>query len=130
MVARARLLFFLDQNVPDSVGSILADAGHDVEYLRKHLAINAKDSVVAATAIERDAILISADGDFRGLARAAGVTRKQVHHLHRALIKCRDFEAAERFSGALDIIEHEWLRLSDGEVLHIEIGAKFIRTHR
>ncbi len=130
MARRATLLFFLDQNVPDSVGRVLAAAGHEVEYLRKHLATDAKDNVVAATAIDRGAILVSSDGDFRGRAKAAGVTRKQLHHLHRALIKCRDFEASHRFEEALDLIEHEWLRLKRGALLNIEVGSTFIRTYR
>jgi predicted nuclease of predicted toxin-antitoxin system len=130
MASRPRLLFFLDQNAPDPLGKMLEGESHDVAYLRKHLATNAKDNVVAATAIERGAILISADKDFKGLARAAGLTRKQVHRLHRALIRCPDPEATKRFAEALGLIEFEWMRLDTDGVLTIEVHSSFIRTNR
>ena len=130
MASRPRLLFFLDQNAPDPLGKMLEGEEHDVTYLRKHLATDAKDNVVAATAIERGAILVSADRDFKGMARAAGLTRKQVHRLHRALIRCPDPEATTRFGEALDLIEFEWMRLPSDGVLTVEVYPTFIRTNR
>lgn len=130
MAAKTKLLFFLDQNAPDSLGKVLVNSGHDVQYLRKHLAINANDNVVAATVIESGAILVSADKDFKGMAKAAGVSRKQVNLLHRALIRCRDFEAALRFGSAIDLIEYEWMRLPKGKFLHVEVHGTSIRTFR
>jgi predicted nuclease of predicted toxin-antitoxin system len=130
MAQRPRLSFFLDQNAPDPLGKMLEDKGHSVTYLRKHLATDEKDNVVAATAIQRGAILVSADRDFKGLARAAGLTRKEVHRLHRALIRCPDPEATKRFSDALDLIEFEWVRLGAKDVLKIEVYSGFIRTNR
>lgn len=62
--AGAKLRFFLDQNVPDSVGRYLQGRKHSVLRLRHHIPDDSPDPVVGMTALEADRILISWDRDF------------------------------------------------------------------
>jgi len=58
------LRFFCDHNVPDSVGRFLEIEGHDLVRLRDVMAIDAKDPVVAAAAMNDNRILVTWDRDF------------------------------------------------------------------
>lgn len=65
MVKRAaKLLFFADHNVPDSVAKYLQRRGHSVHRLRHHMPHNSPDPVVATAALKAGRILISQDKDF------------------------------------------------------------------
>jgi predicted nuclease of predicted toxin-antitoxin system len=59
-----KLHFFLDNNVPDSVGRYLQGRGHSVKRQRFHIAADAPDPVVAVTAMESNRILVTQDKDF------------------------------------------------------------------
>lgn len=61
-----QLRFFLDQNVPDSIGAYLQGRGHSVLRLRHHIPDNSPDPVVAMTALQAGRILVSCDKDFNG----------------------------------------------------------------
>lgn len=58
------LRFFADHCVANSVGTVLASAGHEVLRLRDHLPTDAPDPIVIAKAQTLDAILLSLNGDF------------------------------------------------------------------
>jgi predicted nuclease of predicted toxin-antitoxin system len=47
MAERLRIKFFVDNCVPDSVGRVLQDAGHDVILLRESIAPDSPDLLVA-----------------------------------------------------------------------------------
>jgi hypothetical protein len=65
MVAdRPKLRFFLDQNVPDSIGRYLRGRGHSVLLLRHHIPDNSPDPVVGMTALQAGRILVTWDRDF------------------------------------------------------------------
>lgn len=61
-----KLKFFLDQNVPDSIGAYLQGRGHSVYRLRHHIPDNSSDPEVAMTALKAGRILVSQDKDFNG----------------------------------------------------------------
>ena len=69
-VERVALRFFLDEGVPDSVGLVLRQAGHQVTLLRESgIATGSADTVVCVTAEANDCILVAQDGDMKQLAR-------------------------------------------------------------
>jgi predicted nuclease of predicted toxin-antitoxin system len=54
----------LDENVPDSVGTILREAGHDVALARQQGLAGAPDSHVLAVAAAEDRVLVTFDRGF------------------------------------------------------------------
>jgi predicted nuclease of predicted toxin-antitoxin system len=68
------LKFFLDEGVPDSVGRVFEEAGHQAIFLRdSDLARGSADPVVCVYAAEIEAILVALDGDIKRLAQSHGV---------------------------------------------------------
>jgi len=65
---------FLDAGVPDSVGQVLSAAGHDTIYHRESLPEKTPDTVVAATALANNAILVAIDRDMKQIAQRYGMT--------------------------------------------------------
>jgi len=61
---RPKLRFFLDQNIPDSIGRYLRGRGHSVLLLRHHIPDNSPDPAVGMTALQAERILVSWDRDF------------------------------------------------------------------
>ncbi len=59
-----KLRFFLDNNVPDSIGRYLQGRGHGVHRQRHHIAIDSPDPVVGMTALQAKRILVTWDKDF------------------------------------------------------------------
>ena len=58
------LRFFADHCVSNSIIETLHDAGHEVLRLKDHIPTDSPDSVVISKAQEREAILVSLNGDF------------------------------------------------------------------
>jgi hypothetical protein len=68
----------LDENMPDSVASILRDAGHDVALARDQQLAGAGDDRVLSVAVGEGRVLVSLDRDFTNILRhppehAAGI---------------------------------------------------------
>jgi hypothetical protein len=55
--------FFIDQNVPDSVGRFLMSKNYEVVHLRTRIPTDSPDTLVAAVAEANDAILVTFDAD-------------------------------------------------------------------
>ena len=66
--AAIKLEFFLDNNIPDSVGRYLQGRGHSVLRQRYHIAHDAADPVVGMTALQAGRILVTWDKDFNSQA--------------------------------------------------------------
>jgi predicted nuclease of predicted toxin-antitoxin system len=132
MADRPRIKFFTDENVPDSVGRMLADAGHDVATLRDHLVRGSPDQVVAKFSELLVAVLVSLDRDFDSLAPRIGVGQRRFRRLSRISIKCDEPRAAERIKSALSLIEHEWqvAQTCSDQRMIVEVGTTHIRTIR
>jgi hypothetical protein len=62
--AATKLYFFLDNNVPDSIGRFLQRCGHSVQRQRFYIAADSPDPVVAMTALKAGRILVTQDKDF------------------------------------------------------------------
>jgi hypothetical protein len=117
MAVKPVLKFFTDNNVPDSVGGVLIDRGHNVIRLRDVMAADAKDPVVAVAAIEAGRILVSWDRDFNHqrfqAPRFAG--------LSRIGMSCAEPEGAGRIEETIDLVEFAVVR-SEGQPITILIG--------
>lgn len=61
---QAKLRFFLDNNVPDSIGRYLQGRGHSVYRQRHHIGTDSPDPVVGMTALQAQRILVTWDKDF------------------------------------------------------------------
>lgn len=100
--------FFLDHNVPVSVVDVLVASSHEVIVLKDAIAADAPDPVVALTAAENDAILLSFDKDFRAIAGRLGVSHNRLRKLSRVQMRCKGPAGARRLQDALSLIQHEW----------------------
>jgi predicted nuclease of predicted toxin-antitoxin system len=58
----------LDHCVPNRIGKLLAEAGHEVILLQECLSTDSADLIVIRKADELDAILVSLNGDFADIA--------------------------------------------------------------
>lgn len=76
---RPKLSFFLDNNVPDSIGRYLQGRGHSVHRQRHHIPHDSPDAAVGMTALQAERILVSWDKDFNNQSfrqpRFAGLSR-------------------------------------------------------
>jgi hypothetical protein len=61
----------LDENVPDSVGAILRDAGHDVALARDQQLAGAADDHILAVATGEARVLVTLDRDFTNISAPA-----------------------------------------------------------
>jgi predicted nuclease of predicted toxin-antitoxin system len=59
-----KLDFFLDNNVPDSIGRYLQGRGHSVIRQRFCIPANSPDQIVAMTALQSGRVLVTQDKDF------------------------------------------------------------------
>ncbi len=100
--------FFLDHGVPVSVAETLIAERHDVIILKDVLPPDTEDPVVALTAAENTAILISFDKDFRAIAGRLGVSNKRLRKLSRIQMRCKEPEGSKRLKDAMSFIQHEW----------------------
>jgi len=103
-----------------------------VIYLRKVIAPDSPDPLVAAVSEMNGAILVSLDSDFKKLAPRAGVGRRRFQKLSRIGLKCDEPKAAQRMKISLSLIQHEWdlaQRNSDKRII-IEITNTGIKTIR
>lgn len=123
----------LDQNVPNSVATVFENRGHAVLYLREITDPSAPDIVVAAISEIEEAILVSADGDFRKIApRVPDGQRKRFRKLSRITLRCNAPQTAQRVSEAMSLIESEY-EIAQGRHdprMIIVIGNSYIRTER
>jgi predicted nuclease of predicted toxin-antitoxin system len=69
--------FFIDQNVPESVASLLIARGYEVVRLRERIPTESPDALVAAVSETNGAILVTFDPDFKALASRIGIGRRR-----------------------------------------------------
>lgn len=99
MVAeRPKLRFFLDQNVPDSIGRYLRGRGHSALFLRHHIPDDSPDPVVGMTALQAGRILVSCDRDFNAQRFDKSVSRSSAEYLFAVLVQrcCRRSKSTSR----------------------------------
>lgn len=124
--------FFLDASVPDSVGKVLASAGHEVIHHREALEEGAKDPVVCQTALANEAVLVAVDKDMKQLTKRFGVTDERFKNLSMVFCGCNIPLSASRVEQAISLIEHEWeySEKKVGRRLLVEITNHQIATYR
>ena len=132
IATRPILKLFLDEGVPDSVGHVFMEAGHQVAFLNKTLARGSSDQLVCAIADINDAILVALDGDMKRIARQYGIGQRQFLRLGLIKLSCYEPSAAERVRTAMSLIEHEWMATEgrEGRRIFVEISDMVIRTFR
>jgi predicted nuclease of predicted toxin-antitoxin system len=120
------LRFFIDQCVPRSVGESLKKAGSQVELLRDHLPIDAKDPDVIATAQKLDAILLTLNGDFADIINYpptsyGGIMALQVRNhpeilpaiVMRLSTYLGEHAGREHYTGKLFLVEAHRIRIKE-----------------
>jgi predicted nuclease of predicted toxin-antitoxin system len=124
--------FFTDNDVPDAVGDLLRDSGHQVHRLREVMLTDSADPVVAATCREFGLVLITHNiKHFAAIVKQHQVSRGEMDRLCRIELGCVQPIAVERVAAALSVIEAEWDRLGPAKAgLRIFIGDSVIRLHR
>ena len=96
------------------------------------LAPDAPDPVVALTAAENAAILVSFDRDFRAIAGRLGVSNRRLRKLSRIQMRCKEPEGPKRLEEAMAFIEHEWklAQAKSDRRIFIEILGLGLKTVR
>jgi Domain of unknown function (DUF5615) len=100
----------LDEGTPAQLAEPFRLRNHGVIMFGEVLSASAKDSVVAATAIQNNAVLIAVDRDMRQLAKRWGNAEDggRYKQLHLIFIGCNAVLAPKRTEYAMSFIEHEW----------------------
>lgn len=125
--------FLLDENVPHSVGAVLAEFGHDVAFVTDHLGTGSPDPLVATAAVRMDRILVSIDRDMRRIERFVSQgDQDRFPTLSRLMLCCIERSAAERVRLFMPVIEAEFHRVQalEDRRLFFEIGNRRVRIHR
>lgn len=133
MVEALSIRFFIDHCVPDSVGSALRDAGHEVILLRERIAQDSPDPLVAAVSELHGAVLVSLDSDFRRLAPRVPIgERQRFRRLSRIGLRCKAPQCAQRMRACLSLVVHEWIvaQASADKRMIVEIGQSYVRSIR
>ncbi|MFN2452936.1 MAG: DUF5615 family PIN-like protein [Pyrinomonadaceae bacterium] len=118
--------FFIDQCVPRFVGESLEKAGYQIDALRDHLPINAKDADVIAHAQKLDAILVTLNGDFADIINYppfnfGGLIALQVKNhpetlptiMLRLLTYMSEHTEREHYAGKLFLVETHRIRIKE-----------------
>lgn len=125
------IAFFTDQNVPDSVGATLLQAGHGLTRLRDVMDTKTADPVIAVACAQSGHVLVSHDPDFKAIAKRLKITQRQYHNsLHRVHMRCPEPRSAQRIRDALSLIEFEWTLVQEDRPVVIEITDVAIRICR
>lgn len=123
--------FFTDQNVPDSVGNVLVELGHQVTRLRDVMATTTADPIIAVACSQSGQVLVSHDNDFKQVAKRLKITQRQYQNsLHRIQLGCPEPNGAKRIREAISLIEAEWLLIQEGRPMVIHLKDQSIRTER
>ena len=134
MAARSVIPFFTDNDVADSVGDIISEAGHKLTRLRDFMLTDSPDEVVATACRENGQVLVTHNWkDFRKILKAdAAVSEKYANSLCRIELRCQQHRAAARLKAELPIIEQEWERrqATPGQPMWVEIGDEHVRISR
>ncbi len=128
---RSIIPFFTDQNVPDSVGEALVDAGHELTWLRDVLDADTVDPIIAVACERSGQVLVTHDTDFRQAAKLLKITQRQYQNsLHRIMLRCPEPDSARRILEGLSLIEAEWELAVPERAMVIEIKSRSFTTLR
>lgn len=113
----------------ESVCKFLEARGHFVTRSRDVIPPDSPDPIVAKAAQDADAILISEDGDFRGIIQRKG---RRFKKLSRVSLRCGSAQTANRIAAVISLIEFEFeqCQARQDKRLMIEIHISLIRILR
>lgn len=117
----------------ESVCRFLEERGHEVIRLRTILATDTPDPIVAKTAMDLGAILISDDQDFNVIAgRKPTARQRRFQRLSRVNMRCPHAKAVERLAAAIALVEFEFegAQSRPDKRMIIDISPTLIRTLR
>lgn len=125
--------FVLDENVPASVGAMLANRGHSASSIRDFVAQGAPDQFVAAVVQHESAVLISHDKDFKKIApRVPDGQRQRFRRLSIVRMRCEKPRSAERLQAAISLVEFEFSerqRMPDRRMI-VEVSKSTVTIYR
>jgi len=133
MSEKPSIPFFTDHNVPDSVGEYLKSEGHFLTRLRDEMAIDTPDHVLAVACSKSGNVLLTHDMDFRQRQNSKKLDislRECNNSLHRIILRRDPPNDVKIIKHALPLIETEWLLVSEGRPMYIEINEKGILISR
>lgn len=133
MPRRRAIPFFTDNDVADSVGEAILQAGHLLTRLRDVMLTDSPDPIVAAACRESGRVLVTHNyRDFRRIVQSVSVTRREIDRLCRVELVCSQVIAARRITEEMQHLEFEWarfLKVPDSP-MRISIGDHSIRLGR
>ncbi|MDW3183187.1 DUF5615 family PIN-like protein [Roseobacter sp.] len=107
--------FYLDENVPASVQTVLEERGHLVAWTRDILPEGAPDDLVATLAEEDRATLISHDKDFKKIApRIPDGQQTRFKKLSIVRLLCPKPRSAQRVKAVIGYIEFDYSQRAAG----------------
>lgn len=126
--AAVKLPFFLDNNVPDSIGKYLQNRGHSVKRQRFHIPADSPDPVVATTAMESGRILVTQDKDFN----SQRFQQDRFERLSRVSVSGPSHTLLAAMKEHIHLIEYQWEHMvgSGGKriIAHVKVGQIRLRT--
>lgn len=128
------LVALLDEGTPVQVAAPFRARGHRAILHGEVLSPGTKDPVVAATAIQNNAVLVAIDRDMKQLAKRWGNFQDggRYKRLNLVFIACNPVLAPKRVEQAMSFIEHEWdfACQKPTRALWLVIGPHFITSYR
>lgn len=121
--------FFLDEGAPRGIGVRLEAAGYEVIWFDEAASHSDPDTVVAAVAMENDAVLVAVDRDMRTLAKGVGVSNRRFKTLNLLHFKSKEAIALRRVDAVVPYVDLRW-KLSQsvkGRRLWVEVSDTIIR---
>jgi hypothetical protein len=116
--------FITDHNVPDSVGNVLIDLGHDVVRLREVMAVDTTDPIVARAAIEDQRVLVSWDRDFNQQRFMA----PRFARLSRLSMSGPEMDGAQRLLSIFGLVSFALNRAGNNPIT-IRVGSGKVQIH-
>lgn len=125
--------FILDENVSKKVHIELSSHGYTCKSIREFIPAGSDDMLVAKVAENRNAILVSHDGDFKAISpKIPDGQKTRFRKLSRIHLNCKEFDAQKRVKAAISLISHEYeiaLKANDPR-MHLVIGASYLKSSR
>ena len=111
----------LDENVPDSVGAVLREAGHDVAFARDEQLTGVPDDRLLTVAASEGRVLVSFDRGFSSViqhppATTAGIVvlrlgEQTLPRIRRVAATLAGLLTTERIQGRLWVLDESRLRI-------------------
>ncbi len=111
--AALRMRLLVDVNVPEAVTRLFHDRGHEVLLVRDLFMPDVEDPIIAKTADELQAIVVTWDKDFKHLiSRASEGTRQRFRRAGRiSFVNCRYRIGMDRALEFVEWIEFEYAQV-------------------